>query len=93
MGKLTLLGYILAPAAELPAVRAGLADHIAATRAEPGCISFEMSEDPNQPGRFNLEEVFADRDALDEHRARMQASPWAEASKNIERHYEITEEP
>ena len=92
MGQVTLSGDILAPAADLPGLRAGLADHIVATRNEPGCVSFEMGEDPNHPGRFNLEEVFADRDALDQHRARMQASPWADASKNIQRHYEITEE-
>ena len=91
MGPVKLSGYILAPAADLPHIRAGLADHIAASRAEPGCISFEMSEDGNQPGRFNLEEEFVDRAAFDQHRARTQASPWAEACKNIERHYDITE--
>ncbi|MDH6296666.1 quinol monooxygenase YgiN [Agrobacterium fabrum] len=45
-------------------VRQHLPDHIRLTRAEPGCISFEVSQ-TDDPLVWRVEELFADRPAFD----------------------------
>ena len=86
-----LTGYIHVPANRLDAVTAALPEHIALTRAEPGCLSFEVTPDPDHPGRFSVAELFTDRAAFDAHQARAGASHWAEVTAGIPRHYTIEE--
>ncbi len=86
-----LTGYIDVPAARLEAITAALPRHIALTRAEPGCLSFEVTPDPTHPGRFTVAERFTDRTAFDAHQARTRASAWAEVTQGIPRHYQVTE--
>lgn len=93
MTKIVLSGYFEIPAADLAAVREGLPGHIAASLAEEGCLLFEASEDPNHAGRFNVYEEFANQGALDQHKARTQASPWSQLCTNADRHFEIKEVP
>ncbi|WP_421704155.1 putative quinol monooxygenase [Aliiroseovarius sp.] len=88
---ITLTGYIHVPADRLEAVSAALPAHIALTRAEPGCLSFEVTPDHAQPGRFTVSERFIDRAAFDAHQARAGTSPWAEVTAGIPRHYTIEE--
>jgi L-ascorbate metabolism protein UlaG (beta-lactamase superfamily)/quinol monooxygenase YgiN len=45
-----------------------LARHVAASRSEPGCISFSAFRDPGDPDRFALYEQYADEQALLEHK-------------------------
>jgi quinol monooxygenase YgiN len=45
-----------------------LARHVAATRAEPGCISFIAYRDPDDSHHFALYERYADENAFQEHR-------------------------
>ncbi|MGB0900577.1 putative quinol monooxygenase [Halocynthiibacter sp.] len=89
--KIQLNGYILVPDDRLDAVRAGLIDHIRLTHQEPGCISFEVTENPDVPGRFDVAEVFTDQASFDAHQARTKASVWADITAGIPRDYEITE--
>lgn len=91
--KIQLNGYILVPEDRMDAVRAGLVDHIRLTHAEPGCISFEVIEDPEIPGRFNVAELFTDQTSFDAHQTRTKASVWAEITAGIPREYSITEVP
>ena len=42
---------------------------VALTRAEPGCVSYEMFRDPEKPAKFMFQEVFRDQAALDAHLA------------------------
>lgn len=89
--KIRLTGYIQVPEDRLSDVRAGLVDHIRLTRQEPGCISFEVTENPDILGRFDVAESFTDKTAFDAHQARTKASPWAEITAGIPREYKITE--
>lgn len=89
--NIVLTGYIDVPADRLDAVRAALPDHVALTRVEPGCLSFEVHEDPQVPGRFTVAERFVDRDAFDAHQTRTGASPWADITAGLARHYAISE--
>ena len=42
---------------------------LAPSRAEPGCIDYQVFEDSTQPGRFVTVECWADPAALDAHMA------------------------
>ena len=42
---------------------------VAPTRAEPGCLMYELHLDPEDPGKFMFYEKFADQRALDHHMA------------------------
>lgn len=89
--NIVLTGYVDVPDDRLEAVRAALPGHIALTRAEPGCLSFHVEEDPNTAGRFNVAERFTDRASFEAHQTRMKASNWATITAGIPRHYNVVE--
>ena len=49
------------------AVRAGLADLVAATRAEEGCVSYACHASASAPGTFVMVEEWASQEAMDAH--------------------------
>ncbi|TJZ94100.1 GNAT family N-acetyltransferase [Paracoccus gahaiensis] len=63
-----------------------LPDHRALSRAEPGCLRFdvEQSEDPMV---WTLTELFADDAAFAAHQTRTTASPWGQASRALTRDF------
>lgn len=69
---------------ELMAVLAHVEDHVAASRAEPGCLYFAISQ-TEDPLVWQVEELFRDEQALAAHRARTAASDWAAATAGIAR--------
>lgn len=84
-----LSGFLrCASVAEIEAVKRHLPDHIRLTRAEPGCISFEVSQ-TDDPLVWHVEELFADQTAFDYHQQRTRASKWFEATSAIVREYKI----
>ncbi|PWK62789.1 quinol monooxygenase YgiN [Roseicyclus mahoneyensis] len=88
-----LSGRVICPNAETAARLAGLLpDHIRLTRAEPGCLSFEVTQS-DDPLIWQVEERFADRAAFDAHQSRTAASGFAAATVGIMRDYKITEAP
>lgn len=91
MGQIRLAGHIEVPEARRAAIRAALVDHIRLTRAEPGCLSFDVTEDPASPGRFAVAELFASRAAFEAHQARVAASVWGRITAGIARRYAVEE--
>lgn len=89
--QIVLTGYIDVPADRVAEVSAALPAHIALTREEPGCLSFDVTPDPDIPGRFNVAERFASRKDFDAHQSRMKSSPWAKITSGIARHYQVIE--
>ena len=75
-------------AEEHSAVLAHMGDHIALTRAEPGCLSFEVTQS-DDPMIWRVEECFADQTAFDAHQVRTRASEWWRASAGIQRDFRI----
>jgi len=59
-------------AEERSAVLAHMGEHIRLTQAEPGCLSFDISE-TDDPFTFEVMEAFRDREAFDLHQARTNA--------------------
>jgi len=92
MGKVILSGYIVVSDNDLAAVKAELPNHIKLTRAEPGCISFEVTQSDVDKNRFDVEELFANREAFDVHQSRVRSSRWGTITCDVRRHYEISEE-
>lgn len=73
---------------EVAVVQRHLPQHIDLTRAEPGCISFEVNQTDDRYV-WQVDERFVDRAALDAHQARVAASKWGEVTAGIERRYSI----
>lgn len=72
------------------AVLAHLPDHIALTRAEPGCLSFEITE-TDDPFTFEVMEAFRNRASFDAHQARTRDSAWFAATRHILRDFRLEE--
>ncbi|MEY4983664.1 MAG: hypothetical protein RIR62_1930 [Pseudomonadota bacterium] len=76
--------------AERTAVLAHCAAHVAATRAEAGCLSFTI-DDTDDPMIFDVVESFRDRAAFDAHQARTRDSAWFAATRGILRDFRVQE--
>ncbi|MDX8326025.1 putative quinol monooxygenase [Agrobacterium tumefaciens] len=88
-GAVRLSGFLrCASVQDVQLVENHLPDHISLTRAEPGCISFEVSQ-TEDPLIWRVEELFVDRAAFDFHQQRTRASKWFVATSAIPRDYEI----
>ncbi len=88
--RVFLNGYLDVPADRLDAVRAALPEHIDLTRAEPGCMSFDVTESDDHPGRFMVAEIFENQAAFDAHQTRTRNSGWFAVTKGIPRDYSVT---
>ena len=92
MPRVSLTGHIDVPPERLHAVAEALPLHIELSRAEPGCIFFNVDPCPNVPGRFLVSESFMDQASFDAHQTRTKASEWAKVTESIPREYEITKD-
>lgn len=66
-----------------------LARHLELTRAEPGCLSFEVHA-TDDPLVWSVAETLEDRAAFDAHQERVRASEWGRVTASIERNYIVT---
>lgn len=89
--RIRLTGHIDVPEDRRVSVAAALPHHVRLTRAEPGCLSFEVTPDPACPGRYRVAELFASRAAFEAHQARVAASDWGRISAGILRSYRVEE--
>ena len=93
MSRISLSGFLLCRSLEeADRVSELLPEHIRLTRAEAGCLRFEVFRSQSDPVRFAVREVFRDRAAFEAHQARAASTVWAKATKGIPRDYKITEE-
>jgi quinol monooxygenase YgiN len=69
-----------------------LPDHVRLSRAESGCLTFNV--DPtSDPLVWRLDESFADRAAFEAHHTRTRASEWFRATAHLGRDYRVAEVP
>ncbi|MFY0408668.1 putative quinol monooxygenase [Solicola sp. PLA-1-18] len=73
---------------EARVVAGHLEQHVALTRAEPGCLSFHVEPTPD-PLVWTVAEHFADAASFAAHQARVAASEWGRATAGIERRYTV----
>ncbi|TIC81989.1 antibiotic biosynthesis monooxygenase [Nocardioides sp. GY 10127] len=84
-----LTGLLLCrDADEARTVEEHLPTHVALTRAEAGCLSFQVVPSA-EPWVWEVSERFVDADAFRAHQARVAASEWGAATAGIERRYEV----
>lgn len=76
--------------AEVQAVRQHLPEHIRLTRAEPGCLVFDVSQ-TDDPMVWEVMEAFRDRASFDAHQARTRDSAWFAATRGILRDFKMEE--
>ncbi len=87
MGMTTLTGTLTCRTeAEADLVRTHLPEHVRLTRAEPGCLKFEVSQG-DDPLVWHLDEAFVDADAFAAHQARAKNTIWAEKTKDLIRDF------
>lgn len=70
-------------------VRRHLPQHIELTRAEPGCLRFDVQQS-DDPLVWTVSEEFVSQAAFDMHQARVRASDWGRATAGIKRDYVIS---
>jgi quinol monooxygenase YgiN len=91
MGEMRLSGQLVcATEEESRRVREHLPEHTRLTRAEPGCVAFEVAP-TESPLTWSVEERFESRDDFDDHQQRVQSSEWGRATAGIERRYVVDE--
>jgi quinol monooxygenase YgiN len=64
---LHVVAVIVAKSGSTSTVGEALTDMAAATRGEPGCLSYELYESQSSPGTFVTVETWRDQAALDSH--------------------------
>ena len=88
-GEVTLTGTLICTTEdEAVRVRAALDTHIGLTRAEIGCLSFEVTQ-TDDPMIWAVSERFVDPASFEAHQTRTGASDWAIETKGIARDYKI----
>ena len=92
MRRIAITGHMTVPgdAQRLAAVRAAMEQHAELSRAEDGCLKFEVTP-TDTPGRFQVSELYSNRAALERHKHRTAASPWPAMAAGIERDYSVRE--
>jgi quinol monooxygenase YgiN len=64
---LTVVAELIAKPGQEDALRQALLDCIEPTRAETGCVQYDLHESTDAPGHFIFYENWTSREALDEH--------------------------
>ncbi len=84
---ITLTGHLIcADGTEARIVREHLPEHIRLTRAEPGCLSFNVLPTAD-PLVWQVDESFTGRTAFEAHQARTRASAWYKATAHVRRDF------
>ena len=92
MSTVVLEGYIIVRESDLESIKNELTNHIKLTRDEVGCLEFIVNQDENDSFRFNVYEEFLSKEAFDYHQDRVRNSFWGKITKNVERHYQVSEQ-
>ena len=77
---------------DLVIVQTYLPDHIRLSRAEPGCVSFDVTQSAD-PMVWHLDETYIDTAEFTAHQTRNRASLWWEKSQTLVRDFQLTETP
>ena len=89
MNDVHLTGQLICTnAAQVALVHAHLPLHVALTRAESGCLAFDVVQ-TTDPLVWQVDEHFIDEAAFRAHQARVASSKWGHATVEIERKYVV----
>ncbi|MFN4153439.1 MAG: putative quinol monooxygenase [Paracoccaceae bacterium] len=86
-----LKGHLICMTAEEAlTVQLHLPEHIRLSQAEPGCLSFEVSQ-TDDPLIWEVREAFRTRADFDAHQTRTRDSDWFNATRHILRDFWVDE--
>jgi len=92
MPRVRLTGFLICRSLEeSDIVAAALPEHIRLTRAEVGCLSFDVLRSSADPCRFAVRETFRSPEDFDAHQVRTRASAWWIETQHIPRDFKIIE--
>lgn len=86
-GNVRLTGTIVIPENQHDLLVPLLEQHIALTRAEAGCLHFDVTQDTQNPEIFHVRELFTDAAAFAAHQENGATRPWGPASKDLIRDF------
>lgn len=90
MNNIFLTGQLICQGdGEIAIVAEFLPRHIELTRAEPGCVSFEVNQTVD-PLAWDVSECFRDAGSFELHQARVKSSEWGRATAGIKRSYSVS---
>lgn len=81
MSKLTIVAHIRAKADSVDFVKAELLKLIDTTRAEQGCINYDLHQDNDQPAHFLFYENWESRDLWQTHMANTHLAEYMRATE------------
>ena len=88
----TLTGFLICRSLEeADRVSELLPQHIRLSRAELGCVRFEVWRSRSDPVRYAVYELYTNRETFEAHQKRSRDSEWFRATQHIPRDYRITE--
>ena len=86
-----VIGFVRFPPENVQALLPDLKALVDATRAHDGCITYDVAEDPFEPGVFRFSELWPDQASLSAHGQAPHIAPWRAACRKhgvIERRLE-----
>ncbi|PTQ71934.1 quinol monooxygenase YgiN [Celeribacter persicus] len=90
VSKILLTGTMTCAPEEVEHVLALMPEHIRLSRAEPGCLQFDLWQDEVRPTEFHVTEVFRDAYAFDAHQDRTRSSDWFRVTGHMHRDFRKT---
>lgn len=86
-----LTGRLRVPRERLEEIKGLLDTHIALTREEAGCLSFNVTQSQRDSEVFEVNEAFRDKKAFDYHQGRVEISEWGLKTRGLIREYELSD--
>ncbi|CAH0991094.1 hypothetical protein SIN8267_01195 [Sinobacterium norvegicum] len=83
MSHLTIVANITAKAEHVEQVKAELIKLIAITRAEPGCVNYDLHQDNDDPRHFVFYENWASRPLWQTHMANQHLADYMQATEGM----------
>lgn len=92
MPRVILTGFLICRTLdEADRVAGMVADHVRQSRAEEGCIAFEIIRSMADPVRFAVREIYQTRAAFQAHLDRVRSTPWGQSTRGLHRDYMLTD--
>jgi len=91
MAKLTIVAYIKAKADQVDLVKAELEKLIDITRAEEGCINYDLHQDNENPARFIFYENWESRDHWQAHMGNVPLAEYMAATEGAVEEFTVNE--
>lgn len=91
MTKLTIVANIKATPDQIDLVRVELEKLIAVTRAEAGCISYDLHQDNDNPAHFMFYEIWESRELWQTHMSAPHLAAYMEATDGAVAEFSLNE--